>query len=70
MTTLYVCNIEDGICRTFTNVSTLKRWLENKRWECNSPEEFSKWLEDYFENGNEISVHGEQYTFLDCLELI
>ena len=70
MTTLYVCNIEDGVCRTFTNVSVLKRWLENKRWECNSPEEFSKWLKDYFENGNEISVHGEQYTFWDCLELI
>lgn len=70
MVTLYVCEIEDGVCRTFTNVSVLKRWLENKRWECESPEGFSKWLQDYFENGNEISVHGEQYTYWDCWELI
>ena len=70
MSTLYICNIEDGVCRTFTNISVLKRWLENKRWECESPEEFSKWLENYFENGNEISVHGEQYTYWDCWELI
>ena len=70
MAILYVCEIEDGVCRTFTNVSVLKRWLENKRWECKSPEEFSKWLQDYFENGNEISVHGEQYTYWDCWELI
>lgn len=70
MATLYTCNIEDGVCRTFTNVYVLKSWLENKRWECKSPEEFSKWLEDYFERGNEISVHGEHYGFWDCMELI
>lgn len=70
MTRTYAFEMEDGVCRTFTNVSVLKRWLESKRWECNSPEEFSEWLQDYFDGGNEISVHGEHYDFWSCVELI
>lgn len=70
MTTYYGFEMEDGICRTFTSVSVLVKWLENKNFECGSPEAFSKWLENYFENGNEISVHGKHYSYLDCIELI
>ena len=70
MTRTRIFEIEDGVCRTFTSVAVLKTWLNDRRWECESPEAFSKWLSDYFENGNEICVHGEQYSYLDCLELI
>lgn len=70
MATLYAFRLEDGVCRTFTNVAVLRRWLEDKNFECGSPEAFSEWLENYFESGNEISVHGEQYSYLDCLELV
>ena len=70
MATLYVCKIEDGVCTTFTNVSRLREWLQSKNFEAGSPEAFTEWLESYFENGNEISVHGEHYSFLDCLELV
>lgn len=70
MTTLYGFEIEDGICRTFTNVSVLKKWLEQKNFECGSPEAFCEWLQDYFDNGNEIRVHGEQYDYWACWELV
>lgn len=70
MTKFYGFELEDGICRTFTSVSSLRRWLENKNYECGSPEAFSEWLTNYFEEGNEISVHGEQYDFWSCWELV
>ena len=70
MTTFYGFSLEAGICRTFTNVSVLRRWLEQKNFECGSPEAFSEWLHNYFDEGNEISVHGEHYDFYDCLELV
>lgn len=44
--------------------------LERKNYESGSPEAFSEWLERYFDKGNEISVHGEQYDFWSCLELV
>ena len=70
MATFYICDLERGICRTFTSVSTLRRWIETKRQECESGEAFSEWLQNYFEDGNEISVHGEHYDFWDCYELV
>ena len=70
MTKFYGFELEEGICRTFTSISSLRRWLENKNYECGSPEAFSEWLTNYFEEGNEISVHGEQYDFWSCLELV
>lgn len=70
MTKFYGFELEEGICRTFTSVSILRKWLENKNYECGSPEAFSEWLTNYFEEGNEISVHGEQYDFWSCLELV
>lgn len=70
MKKFYGFELEDGICRTFTSVSSLRRWLENKNYECGSPEAFSAWLTNYFKKGNEISVHGEQYDFWSCWELV
>lgn len=70
MTKFYGFELEDGICRTFTSVSSLRRWLERRMDECGSPEAFSEWLTNYFEEGNEISVHGEQYDFWACWELV
>lgn len=58
MTRFYGFELESGICRTFTNVATLRNWLERKNYESGSPEAFSEWLERYFDKGNEISVHG------------
>ena len=70
LTTVHAFNLENGVCRTFTTVSALKSWLDDKRWESGSPEAFTEWLENYFDSGNEISVHGEHYDYMDCLELI
>lgn len=70
MGTLYGFEIEDGICRTFTSVSILKKWLEQKNFESGSPEAFCKWLQEYFDSGNEISVHGEKYDYWACWELV
>ena len=70
MTRFYGFELESGICRTFTNVATLRNWLERKNYESGSPEAFSEWLERYFDEGNEISVYGEQYDFWSCLELV
>ena len=70
MTTVYGFKLEIGVCRTFTSVSVLRKWLEQKNYESGSPEAFSEWLNDYFDKGNEISVHGEHYSFWDCMELI
>lgn len=70
MTKFYGFEIEKGVINTFMSVSSLKRWLENKNWECGTPEAFTEWLEKFFDDGNEISVHGEHYSYWDCLELI
>lgn len=60
-----------SVNRTFTSVSELRRWLENKNFECGSPEAFSEWLYNYFEvEGNTITVHGEEYDRWACWELV
>ena len=69
MTTTYYFNLESGICRTFTSVSALRIWLKNKSQECGNPEAFDEWLNNYFAEGNEISVHGEHYDYWACWEL-
>lgn len=70
MTKYRIPEIEPGVIYSFTSVSTLRRWLEDKNFECGSSEAFTEWLENFFDNDNEISVHGEHYSYLDCLELI
>lgn len=54
----------------FSSVSELRSWLENKNYESESGEAFSAWLTDFFENGNTISVHDEEYDFWGCWELV
>lgn len=70
MTKFYEFELENGICRTFTSVSSLRTWLKRKMDESGNPEAFTEWLTNYFDEGNEISVHGEQYDFWSCLELV
>lgn len=41
MTKFFGFQMEDGICRTFTSVSVLRKWLESKMQECGNPEAFS-----------------------------
>ena len=70
MTKFYGFEIGKGRIYTFFSVSSLKRWLEDENWNCGNPEAFTEWLEKFFDDGNEISVRGEHYSYLDCLELI
>lgn len=70
MTRIYDFSLDNGICRTFTSVSVLRRWLDNRKQEFGNLEAFSKWLKRYFDKGNEISAHDEHYDFEDCLELL
>lgn len=55
---------------SFNTVSQLREWLEKKNYECESGESFSNWLTEYFNNGNTVTVHGEDYDFWACWELI
>ena len=55
---------------TFSSVSELHRWLENKNYECESSEAFESWMNEFFENGNTISVHGEEWDYWACWELL
>lgn len=59
-----------GIEKTFSSKASLEKWLDDKNFECGSPEAFSEWLENYFNNGNTISVHGELYDYLSCMEIL
>ena len=56
--------------RVFNSVSALRTWLENKNFESGSPENFNEWLQNYFDEGNTITVHGEEYDFWACWELV
>lgn len=58
------------LCLDFRSVSELRRWLDKKNYESGSPEAYDEWLQDFFENGNTISVRGEEYDYLACLELL
>lgn len=70
MAKIYGFKIESGTHRTFTNRDVLKKWLEEKYYTYESPEELYHWLQEYFEQGNMISVAGKQYGYWDCWELI
>lgn len=54
----------------FSSVSKLRSWLEKKNCEAESGEAYDEWLQGFFENGNTISVRGEEYTYWACWELI
>ena len=55
---------------TFFNYKQLKTYLKEKQYDFNSPEEFHKWLFNYFEYGNTITVMGEEIDYQYCTELI
>ena len=55
---------------TFFNHKQLKAYLKEKQYDFNSPEEFHKWLFNYFEYGNTITVMGEEIDYQYCIELI
>ena len=44
--------------------------LLDKQLDFNSPKEFHKWLSDFFEYGNTITVMGEEIDYQYCIELI
>ena len=54
----------------FFNYKQLKAYLKEKQYDFNSPGEFHKWLFNYFEYGNTITVMGEEIDYQYCIELI
>ena len=62
--------IHFNIGLTFSSVSELRRWLEHKADQCYSPEEYDEWLQRFFDEGTTITVHGEEYGYWDCWELL
>lgn len=55
---------------TFNTIGELRRWLENKNFDSGSGEAFCEWLTEYFDAGNTITVHGEEYDYWACWELV
>ena len=55
---------------TFTSTAELRRWLERKADQCGSPEAYDEWLQSFFDEGNAISVRGEEYDYWACWELL
>ena len=54
----------------FSRVSDLRYWLKRKAEECGDPESYDEWLRDFFDEGNTITVHGEEYDYWACWELL
>ncbi len=55
---------------TFYTKKQLKAYLKEKQYDFDSPEEFHKWLFEFFESGNTITVLGEEIDYQYCTELI
>ena len=55
---------------TFTSMKNLKAFLKEKQWDFDSPEEFHKWLSDFYEEGNSITVLGKEIDYHYCTEII
>lgn len=58
------------IDRQFTSVSDLRRWLKSRSDACGSPEAFDSWLQSYFDEGNTVTVRGEEYDYWSCWEML
>ncbi len=54
----------------FTSVSSLRKWLERKREEKGSPEAYDDWLQEFFDEGNSMSVLDQDYDYWACWELL
>ena len=55
---------------TFYTKKQLKAYLKEKQYDFDSPEEFRKWLFEFFESGNTITVLDEEIDYQYCTELI
>lgn len=55
---------------TFNSISALRSWLEKKNFDSGRPEAFNEWLQNLFDEGNTVTVHGEEYDFWACWELV
>lgn len=53
----------------FSRVSDLRCWLERKCDAAGDPDSYYDWLRSFFEDGNSINVHGEEYDYWSCWEL-
>lgn len=58
-----------SINRRFETVGELTKWLEDRSSEAENIEEFYNWLDEYFNEGNTITVQGEEYDYWACYEL-
>lgn len=56
--------------KQFSSVSELRHWLERQNDEAGSPEAYDEWLHSYFDDGNTITVHGEEWDYWACWELL
>lgn len=56
--------------RQFTSISELRRWLRMRSDECGSPEAYDEWLQALFDDGNTVTVQGEEYDYWSCWELL
>ena len=55
--------------KSFTSNHRLREWLESKSWEFGSTEMFYVWLEQFFEDGNRVSVKGAACDYHDCIDV-
>lgn len=55
---------------SFNTIGELRRWLEHKNFGSGSGEAFCDWLSNFFDEGNTITVHGEEYDYWSCWELV
>lgn len=54
----------------FSSIRDLRGWLERKKWNSESQEAFDNWMQDFFNDGHQISVNDKKYEYWDCWELI
>ena len=54
----------------FNTVSSLREWLKEKNRNSNSAEDYYTWLQEFFDHGNTIEVHGESWDYWACWELV
>lgn len=59
-----------NINRQFSTISDLRCWLKRQNDACGSPEAYDEWLQNYFDEGNTITVRGEEYDYWSCWELL
>lgn len=55
---------------TFSSVGQLREWLKSKNRNSDSAEDYYQWLQNFFDDGNVISVNGEEWDYWACWEII